>query len=174
MSGDRMFGRMLCIAMLTATMGFAQRGGGGATGNDAAGTGSGMPRPIRLSKAEMFANQLSLGKEQREEAQKILTDSMNEIALQRAQIEQIRIQIVTFMIDGDHQDGIKKAMESLAAAEARLTGIEAKSFARVCGLLKPNQKSKAAAAFDLWAAVLDPPGSAGRGGFSARGRTEKE
>ncbi|MBZ5499688.1 MAG: hypothetical protein LAP85_25085 [Acidobacteriia bacterium] len=170
-----MFGRMLCIAMLTATMGYAQRGGGGgAAGNDAAGRGGGMARAAKLSKAEMFANQLSLSKEQREEAQKILNDTMKEVALQRAQIEQIRIQIVTFMINGDSQENIKKATESLAAAETRLTGIEAKSFARVCELLKPNQQSKAAAAFDLWAAVLDPPGSAGPGGFSARGKTEKE
>ena len=166
-----MFGRVLWIVMLAATMAFAQRAGGGGVMNNTAGMSSTMPRAVKLTKAEMFANQLALTKEQREQVQTILNETMKEVAPLRTQIDQVRTQIVASMINGDSQDEIKKATDVLIAAQARLTGIEAKAFAQVCAFLNPNQLSKAAAAFDLWTAVVDPPGSARRlGGFNTSGR----
>jgi Spy/CpxP family protein refolding chaperone len=165
-----MFARLFWIAALTATMAFAQRGGGGGgMGGDTQGMGGGAPRVVRLTKAEMFANQLKLNDEQREQAQQILNDALREAAPLRTLIDQVRTEIVAAMINGDGPDAVKKATDRLVEAEARLTGVQVKAFAQICALLKPNQQSRAAAAFDLLAAVLDPPGGTARGG-GRRGR----
>jgi Spy/CpxP family protein refolding chaperone len=162
------------IAMLAATMAFAQRGGGGGGGDDMGAMGGGMPRPQRLSKAEMFADRLKLTKEQKEPVQKILNDAVKEMAPLRAQIDQARTAIAASIINGGNQDEIKKAMDYFTTTESQMSGVEGKAFAQICALLKPNQQSRAASAFDLLAAVLDPPGTAGRAGFGAGGRRGKD
>ncbi len=140
---------------------------------DSASVNNATVRPGGPTTAEMLAEQLKLTKEQREQVQKILIDTAKELLPLRTQIEQMRAEIVGSIINGDAQNEIKKGTDALGAAEVQLTGIETRSFAQVCALLKPNQQSRAAAAFDLWTSVLDPPGGSGRGGFNAGGRRGK-
>ncbi len=164
-----MFGKILLGAMLATAPAFAQRGGGG--GGDAGAAGMPISRPQTVSKAVQFANRLNLDNSQREKTQVILNDAAKEIAQLRTQTEQARAQIADLIIRNGSQDNIKKLVESYSAAAAQVTVLEMKAFANICALLKPGQKAKAASAFDLLAAALDPAGSAGRGGFGAnRGR----
>jgi hypothetical protein len=166
-----MIGKLLLTAILTATPAFAQRGGGGGGGGDEMGaTGMPMPRPQPVSKAAMFADRLKLDKDQKEKAQVILTDALKEINQVQPQLAKMRAQIAELILRNVSQDEVNKLVESYSANAAQVTGIEAKAFGKICALLKPDQQSKAASAFDLLAAALDPPGSAGRGGFSGAGR----
>lgn len=160
-----MFGKLLLTAVLATAPAFAQRGG-----DDAGAAGMSIPRPQPVSKVVVFANRLSLDKSQREKTEVILIDAVKEIAQLRTQTERARAQIADLIIKNANQDDINRLVEAYSAAAAEVTGIEAKAFAKVCALLKPNQKSKAASAFDLLAAVLDPPGSIGRGGVSGGNR----
>jgi hypothetical protein len=162
-----MLGRLFLAAILATTLAFAQRGGGGG-GEDPGAMGVAIPRPQPLSKAELFANRLKLNKDQKEKAQVILNDALKEMTQLRAQIDRNRAQIADLIISGGSQDDLNKLMDTYAAAAAQVTGIEVKAFAKVCALLKPNQQSKAASAFDLLAAVLDPPGGTGGGGSGGR------
>jgi hypothetical protein len=167
--GDGMFGKLLLTAILTTTPAFAQRGGGGG-GDEMGATGMSMPRPQPVSKAVMFADRLKLDKDQKEKAQVILNDALKEINQLRPQLLKTRAQIAEFILRNASQDEINKLVESYSASAAQVTGIEVKAFGKICELLKPDQQSRAASAFDLLAAVLDPPGSTGRGGFSGARR----
>ncbi len=162
-----MLEKLFLAAILATTPAFAQRGGGGG-GEDSGAMGTSAVRVQPLSKAQMFAERLKLNKEQREKAQVILTDAAKEMAQLEAQIDRDRTKIAEVIIGGGSQDDLNKVMDAYAAAAAQVTGIEVKAFTKVCELLKPNQRSKAGSAFDLMAAALDPPGSAGRGGSGGR------
>jgi len=163
-----MFRKLLWIAVLAASPAFAQRGGGGGGGATGIAEMS-TPRQQTVSKAVMFANRLDLNNDQREQAQVILTEALKEINQLQPQMAQARSKVVELIVGGGSRDDMEKLMESYSAAAAQVTGIESKAFASICELLKPNQKSKAAPAFDLLAAALDPPGNAGRGG-TGRGK----
>ncbi len=163
-----MFGKILLGAMLATAPAFAQRGGGG--GEDAGAAGMPISRPQTVSKAVQFANRLNLDNSQREKTQVILNDALKEIVQLRTQKEQARAQIADLIIRNGSQDDIKKLVETYSGAAAQVTALEMKAFANVCALLKPGQKAKAASAFDLLAATLDPPGSAGRGAMGAGNR----
>ena len=160
-----MFGKLLLTVILAAAPAFAQRGGGGG-GDDPGATGMSIPRLQPVSKAVMFADRLKLDKEQKQQTEAILNEGLKEIAQLRIQMGQTRAQIVNSILNNASQDDVNKLMEAYSAAAAQVTAIEVKAFAKVCALLKPNQQSRAPAAFTLLADTLDPPGSAGRGGFS--------
>jgi Spy/CpxP family protein refolding chaperone len=155
---------ILATAMIAATFALAQRGGG-SRGGDVGGAIQGTQS---LSKADLFADRIQLTAEQMAPVQKILNDTVSEVAPLRAQIDEVRSQIAGFIISGNNQDEVNKAMESLAAAEAQLTVLEGKAFSQVSALLNPKQRSKAAAAFDLLTVLLDPPGTASRAGSGGR------
>jgi hypothetical protein len=162
-----MLGRLLLIGMFATTLAFGQRGSGGG-GADTGAMDNSIMRIQPQSKAEMFADRLKLNKEQREKTQVILNDALKEIAQLRAQIDRNRVQIAESIINDRSQDDLNKLMDTYTTAVAQVTGIEVKAFAKVSALLRPNQLSRAASAFDLLAAALDPPGGAGRGGSGGR------
>jgi hypothetical protein len=61
-------------------------------------------------------------------------------------------------------------MDAYASTAAQVTGIETKTFAKICATLKPNQQGKAASAFELLAGMFNTSaGAGGRGG----GRRER-
>jgi Spy/CpxP family protein refolding chaperone len=166
-----MIGKLMLTVILAATPALAQQGGGG--GQDLGDMDSGMLRPQQpVSKAVLFANRLNLDKSQKEQTQAILVDSLKEIAELRSQIEKVRAQIAILILSNGNQDEIRRQMETSSATATQVTNIEVKAFTKICALLKPGQKSKAASTFDLLAAMLDPPSSSGWGaaGRGTRGR----
>lgn len=172
-----MFGRLLLTAILATTLASAQsRGGGGGVGGGddmggaggmggsgmgGGGMGGGIPRVQRQSKAEMFADRLKLNKDQKDEVQTLLNAALKEAAPVREQIAKGRVVITDAILGGKSQDDIKKLLDTYATVSAQMAGIEAKTFTKVCAMLKPNQQSKAASAFELMAGMFDPPPAGG-------------
>jgi hypothetical protein len=164
--------------MMATTLAFAQDGGGmgddtggmgGAGGRGGGGMGAdtgAMPRAQRQTPFDIFADRLKLNKDQKAEAQTVLTDAMKESAPLRQQMAQGRAAIANATLGGKSADDQKKIMDAYTALVAQVTGIEAKAFAKVCKNLKPNQQSKAGAAFEVMAGIFNAPG----GGGGRRGR----
>ena len=180
-----MFARLLLAVMLAASLASAQRGGGGDEGFGGGGGGmdgmgrgagggtggmggGGMPRVVRPSKLEMFADKLKLTKDQKEELLKILSAGREEAMPLRQPIEQERVNITESILNGK-ADVLKKSLDNYAVLMAQMASVEAKAFAKVLSTLKPNQASKSAQAFELLGGTFDPP-SRGMGRGGQRGR----
>jgi hypothetical protein len=125
-----------------------------------------------MTRAMMFATRLKLNSDQKKKTQPVIDDADKQITPLRAQMDLDRVQITELMVNNGSQDDIKKLMEAYSAAAAQVTDIEVNAFAQICALLKPDQLTKAASAFDLLAVALDPPGSDGKAG-SGGGRRGK-
>jgi len=167
-----MLARLFLTAILTTTLASAQRGGGGEMGGEgmgggrrgSEGMGMEMPRVQRQSKLDVFADKLKLNKEQKEQVATIFQAAMEEARPANEQIQKGRESIAGAMIGGKGDDDVKKMMEQYAGLAAQMTAIEAKAFGKVYALLKPNQQSKAPAAFETMAGMFgEQPGGRGRG-----------
>jgi hypothetical protein len=168
------------MATMAATLAFAQ-GGGGMGGDDTGGMGGtggrgggmgddtgGMPRMQRQAPFDTFADRLKLNKDQKTEALAAVSDALKESGPLRQQLLQAKLNMAKAMLGGASADDLKKIEDAYASLAAQVTGIETKAFAKVCGLLKPNQQGKAASAFELMAGMFNV--SAGGGGGGRRGR----
>jgi Spy/CpxP family protein refolding chaperone len=166
-----MFVRLLLTAVLATTLVSAQGGKKGGGGGGGTG-GGGMGMPQRPSKVEQFVDKLKLTKEQKDATQPILLAALEQSAPLRDQISKGRVAIAGAMIEGKSGDEVKKLMDDFTSLNAQLTDIDAKAFGKIYALLKPNQAPKAAQAFELLVAILDPMvgGGGGRGGGRGRGR----
>jgi Spy/CpxP family protein refolding chaperone len=180
-----MFGRLLLAATLFSTLALAQggmggggggmggggdMGGGGAGGRGGMGGGmgdmgggGGMVR--RQSKFDQIADKLKLNKEQKEQVQTILDAGREEAAPLRETVAKARLGIADVLLSGKSDDEVKKAQDAYAAEVAKVTGVEAKTFAKIYALLKPNQQAKAPQAWDLMADIFT---TGGRGGGRQR------
>jgi len=184
-----MFTKLLLTAIMAATLAFAQGGGGGGgggMGDDTGGMGGGMGggraggmgddtsgvRIQRQSPFDTFAERLKLNKDQKTAAQTVLTDALKQSVPLRQQLMESKLGIAKAVLGGANADDLKKTMDAYASVAAQLTGVETKAFAKVCATLKPNQQSKAGAAFELMAVMFSTPagGAGGRGGGGRRGR----
>jgi cell division protein FtsB len=166
-----MLRRALLLVLAAASVAFPQRGGGGGGGRGGGGGMSDMPmmRPQRQSRLQLFAEKLKLSKEQREEAEKILTAAMHQAAPLAMQIDKSRAEIAGSIIDGKPEGEIQKLKEAHTALEAQMDTLEADTFAKIYAELKPNQQSKAGEAFELMAGVFDRAASGGGGARGPRG-----
>ena len=173
-----MLAKLCLTALLAATLASAQggRGGGGGGGMEGeggggmrgeSGMGGGMPRVQRQSKLDMIADKLKLNKDQKEQLQTILRAGMEQARPVAEQITKGREVIAGAIINGKSDDEIKKMMEQYAGLAAQMTAVETEAFTKVYALLKPNQQSKAPAAFELMAGIFS--GSAGGGRSQGRG-----
>ena len=172
-----MLARWLLTAILATALASAQRGGGGGMGGDGGpggggtgsggmygeGMGSGGARVQRQSKLDMIADKLKLNKDQKEQVQTIFQAAMEEARPVSEQIMKGREVIAGAMVSGKSDDEIKKMLDEYAGLAAQMTAVETKAFGKVYTLLKPNQQSKAPAAFELMAGMFGGQGSGGRG-----------
>jgi Spy/CpxP family protein refolding chaperone len=177
-----MLARLLLTAILATTLASAQRGGGGGgggmegegggggmRGEGGMGMGGGAPRVQRQSKLDMIADKLKLSKDQKEQLQTILQAGMEQAMPVAEQITKGREVIAGAIIGGKSDDDIKKMMEQYAGLAAQMTAVETEAFTKVYALLKPNQQSKAPAAFELMAGIFSGAGG-GRGRGQGQGR----
>ena len=171
-----MFWRILCAAALAAGIACAQgdemggggmgRSGGGGMGRGGdsgmGGGGGGGMRMQRQTPFDMFAEKLKLSKDEKAEALTILQDAAKEISPISQQMQQARQNLAGAFISNQTEpvDQILKAYAPLAAQTA---AIEAKAFAKICKMLKPNQQKAAAQAYELLAESLDRPRMGGGG-----------
>ncbi len=171
-----MLGKLLAAGLL-ASLAFAQ--GGRSRGGGMGGDESGMPeiRRAQPTKAQVLADKLKLDKDQRQELQNILMAAVEEVNPLRNQMGQARVQMAGALIEGKGEGAIKQAQDAYGALAAQLAGVEAKTFAKVYALLKPNQQSRATQNYDLLAELFEQSGGRGRGasgGGAGQGRGERE
>src|SRR5260221_14313719 len=105
----------------------------------------------RPNKIQEFADQLKLTNEQKEQVQTVLSDGMEQSAPLREQMEKGWVAIAGEMIEGKSADELKKMLGDYTSLAVQMPAIEAATFAKVVGALKPNQQAKAAPAFELLA-----------------------
>ncbi len=178
-----MFGRLLLTAALFSTLALAQGGGGGMGGDSGGGMGGGGGRgggggmgggmgdmggggmARRQSKFDQIADKLKLSKEQKEQVQTILDAGREEAGPLRESIAKTRLGIASVILTAKSEDEVRKAQDEYAAEVAKVTGVEAKTFAKIYALLKPNQQAKASQAWDLMADIFT---AGGRGGGRQR------
>jgi len=174
-----MFGRLTVAAALFSTLALAQGGMGGGQMGGMGGTGmgggqrggqngqmqdmgGGMPRTQRASRFDQIADKLKLNKDQKQQAQTIIDAGREEAAPLRESVAKARLGVADALINGKGDDEVKKAQDAYSAEVAKLTGLEAKTFAKIYALLKPNQQSKATQAWELMADIFSA-GGRGRG-----------
>ena len=153
--------RILAIMALAASLATAQRGGGGGgmgggMGDDSGmgGMGPGVLMRRPQSPQEKLLDKLKLNKDQREEATKILAAANEQAAPTRELLNKGRTVIANHITGKGSEDDLKKIMAEYTAIDATMVGIEADAFAKICALLKPNQRAKAAPAFELMAGMF--------------------
>jgi hypothetical protein len=76
---------------------------------------------------------------------------------------------VNVALTGKPQEGQKPLLEEYKGEAARMAAIEARAFAKVYALLKPNQQSNATEAFALMGGVFEPHGAGGGRGRRGTG-----
>ena len=171
--------RLFLTAVLAAGAASAQRGGGGGGGGDEGGMGGGMGsmesnvQVRRQTRQEMLIDKLKLNKEQKEEAAKILSAAMEKAAPTRELLSRGRAVIANTITGKGSEEDLKKLLAEYATVSARLTGIEAETFAKLFAMVKPNQRAKASQAFELMDGMFDGGGIQGGGrGRGGQGRGE--
>jgi Spy/CpxP family protein refolding chaperone len=139
-------------------------GGGGRQNGQMGDMGSGMPRGQRQSRFDQIADKLKLNKDQKEQAQNIFDAGREEAGPLRESIGKARLGIADAVLNNKSDEDVKKAEDAYSAEVAKLTGVEAKAFAKLYAILKPNQQSKAPLAWDLMSDIFTGGGrGAGRG-----------
>jgi len=175
-----MFKRSVLAGVLASALALAQRGGGGGgggMGGDEMGGGGGgggrggdmgamgggaMPR--RVSKAEQFVDKLKLNKEQKEDAEKILSAAMERAVAIRRDMADRRAKIAGAMIDAKSDEEIGKLKADYATLAEQFAKVQADAFGKIWATLKPNQQSKGDQAYELLAGLFTAPAGRGRGG----------
>ena|SRR5215210_9290223 len=115
---------------------------------------------------QLFAEKLKLdSKTQVPAVEEILSGAAKEAAPVGMEMLQFRQQLVNLALS-NKPDEMKPVVAAYAAAAAKMTGIEARAFAKVYATLKPNQQSVASQAFAIMAGMFQAqaPGSGARGG----------
>jgi hypothetical protein len=166
-----MLWRFVWMAAMAGTLAFAQAGGGGmggemgggemgGRGGGGGGRGGDMGatlRPVRQTPFDIFAEKLKLNKDQKTEAGTILQDAAKEIGPLQQQMQQARQNMAGLLISGQSGDQLDQVVKAYAPLAAQSAAIEAKAFAKICKMLKPNQEKNAAQAFEILADTLDRP-----------------
>lgn len=169
--------RILLLALVVAVAGpvHAQEeggapgggpGGGGSGGGR--GGGSGLPATFGAPQTipQQFASKLKLDKTQSPAVDQILSAAATEAGPIAQQMLQARQRILN-AARASRPDEVTAAQTAYASSAAKMAGIEARAFAQVLALLKPQQQKEAPAAFALLAGLFSKttPGMAGaRGG----------
>lgn len=126
--------------------------------------------PLQLNQQtqfQKFAEKLKLdSKAQLPAVMQIFSDALAEAAPVGQKMLLLRQQLVNVTLTNAPQDDRKPLVDAYKAEAAKMTAIEARAFAKVYALLKPNQQSNASQAFELMAGIFKA-----QGGASGRGRS---
>ena len=137
-----MFLKLLSIGILAATLGSAQWGGGGGGGGHSGNAKGGVPGMPPLPRIYQIGDMLALDKEQRKQVLAILDDGQKEAAPVRDHLPAAQLAIAQAIQAGGSQDEIAKAVDAYAALDTAMTSIELRSFARIAGVVREDQKAR--------------------------------
>ena len=139
----------------------AQRGPGGVESSVMGGEGARALTPF-----EEFADRLKLDqKTQVPAVLELFNAAASGAAPIGVELLQLRQKLLNLELQGQTAE-MKPVLEAITVASAKMSRIEATTFAKVYALLKPNQQSRAPQAFAQMAGFFQstPSGRGGRGG----------
>jgi hypothetical protein len=125
--------------MLAATLASAQSGGGGGRHSDNAKGAMGMPP---LPRIYQIGDMLGLDKDQRKQVMAILDDGQKEAAPVRDRLPAAQLAIAQAIQAGGSREDIAKAVDAYAALDTAMTSIELRSFAKIAGVVREDQKAR--------------------------------
>ena len=115
---------------------------------------------------EQMIDRLKLdGKTQAPEVRLLLMDASRDAAPVAQKLLEIRQKLANLALQ-NKTDEMPAATDAYAAAAVEMAAIEAKTFAKIYAMLKPNQQANAPQAFAVMAGMFQP--SPGRGGGGGR------
>ncbi len=145
--------KLILAGIFASGLLMAQRGGGGM------GNTSMSNIPMRHApppgKVDQIADRLKLNSQQKDQLLDILNAARQQAAPVHEEMDKQRGEIASALIDGRPQEEVQKLVDGYAAVAGRMTALEGDAFAKICAMLKPNQQSKAAQAFELMAGMFD-------------------
>src|SRR5690349_20609496 len=121
---------------------------------------------------EKLIDKLKLdGKTQAPEVRLLLMDASRDAAPVGQKMLELRQRLINLELQ-KKADEIAPSVEAYAAAAAEMAAIEARTFAKIYALLKPNQQANAPQAFAIMSGIFQsgPPRAGGRGGQRGGGR----
>jgi hypothetical protein len=137
-----MIRRILLRALLSATLIYAQRGGGGGRGSR--NSGSDVPMgSFSQSRLDRVAAALSLNKDQKKDLKTAFDDAQKEAMPLHDQLSKARLAVGEAVAGGKSQDDIAKAGAAVGQLEAQMAEIEIKAFLKVLDSLENDQKQRA-------------------------------
>jgi hypothetical protein len=118
---------------------------------------------------QQFADRLKLdAKIQKPLAEEVFAEASKEAAPVAQEMLQLRQRLVNMSLSAA-PDETKPVVAAYTAAAAKMTGIEARAFAKVYVTLKPNQQAGASQAFGIMAGIFQPTMARGGGRGGRRG-----
>jgi hypothetical protein len=162
--GDPMFYKLMLTGIFAATLVLAQGRGGGMGGDEGGGGGGGsrggsegggsiqMPRVV--SRMDQISEALKLNKEQKKEVKSILDEGQKEAAPVRDQLVKSQLAIGEAIQAGKGDDDLKPLINSSAALEAQMAGIELSSFAKIYKLLDKEQMPQTRGVFPMMKGIF--------------------
>ena len=157
-----MLTKLLLTGLLATTLVFAQRGGGGGMGGDSmggggggmsgggGGMGGGMTHQTRMDR---ISDMLKLNKDQKKLLKTTMDEGQKEAAPVRDQLAKTRKAIAEAVAAGN-PDQVTAAVNACAAAEAQMTVIELKAFARIYPALEKEQQQGGAQLYAMMVGIF--------------------
>ena len=108
-------------------------------------------------------------KTQAPEVRLLLMDASREATAPGQKMLELRQQLVNLALQNNANE-MKAATDAYAAAATEMAGVEARAFAKIYALLKPNQQPNAAQAFAMMAGIFQLSPGRGRGGQRGGGQ----
>ena len=136
-----MVGRVLCAALVAATLACAQDEEGGG-GRRSEGGGGGM-RVQRQTKFDLFADKLKLNGDQKTQVRSIIMEAGQETAPLQQQLLKAREGLAGALIANPSGDQMDQLLAQYTPLAVQLAAVEAKTFGKICAMLKPNQQARA-------------------------------
>jgi hypothetical protein len=108
-------------------------------------------------------------KTQAPEVRLLLMDASRDAIPVAQKLLDIRVRLGNLAIQ-NKVDAMPPETDAYAAAAAEMAAIEARTFAKIYAMLKPNQQANAPQAFATMAGMFQPPPGRGRGGQRGGGQ----
>jgi hypothetical protein len=122
---------------------------------------------------EKLIDKLKLdGKTQAPEIRLLLMDASRDAAPVGQKMLELRQRLINLELQKNTEE-IAPVVEAYTAAAAEMAAIEARTFAKIYAILKPNQQANATQAFAIMAGMFQPApprGGGGRGGQRGGGQ----
>src|SRR4051812_12868618 len=117
---------------------------------------------------EKLIDKLKLdAKTQAPEVRLLLMDASRDAAPVAQKLLELRQKLINLELQ-KKADEIAQAVEAYTAAAAEMAAIEARTFAKIYAMLKPNQQPNATQAFAIMAGMFQPSSTSGAGGRGAQ------